>query len=172
MEGRLFTLDAQFLFDAVVLSLSMLVLLTALSFLLFNPVRNLLEKRKQRIAADQETAQREKQEAISFKEEYDKKLKEVDKEAEEILSATRKKAKKNEMKMLAEAKEEAARIISRANAEVELEKKQAMDDMKQEMITIASMMAEKVVSDSMDTNVQEKLFEDTLKEIGENTWQN
>ena len=171
MEGRLFTLDAQFLFDAVVLSLSMLVLLTALSFLLFNPVRNLLEKRKQRIAADQETAQREKQEAISFKEEYDKKLKEVDKEAEEILSATRKKAKKNEMKMLAEAKEEAARIISRANAEVELEKKQAMDDMKQEMITIASMMAEKVVSDSMDTNVQEKLFEDTLKEIGENTWQ-
>ena len=172
MEGRLFTLDAQFLFDAVVLSLSMLVLLTALSFLLFNPVRNLLEKRKQRIAADQETAQREKQEAISFKEEYDKKLNEVDKEAEEILSATRKKAKKNEMKMLAEAKEEAARIISRANAEVELEKKQAMDDMKQEMITIASMMAEKVVSDSMDTNVQEKLFEDTLKEIGENTWQN
>ena len=172
MEGRLFTLDAQFLFDAVVLSLSMLVLFTALSFLLFNPVRNLLEKRKQRIAADQETAQREKQEAISFKEEYDKKLKEVDKEAEEILSATRKKAKKNEMKMLAEAKEEAARIISRANAEVELEKKQAMDDMKQEMITIASMMAEKVVSDSMDTNVQEKLFEDTLKEIGENTWQN
>ena len=171
MEGRLFTLDAQFLFDAVVLSLSMLVLFTALSFLLFNPVRNLLEKRKQRIAADQETAQREKQEAISFKEEYDKKLKEVDKEAEEILSATRKKAKKNEMKMLTEAKEEAARIILRANAEVELEKKQAMDDMKQEMITIASMMAEKVVSDSMDTNVQEKLFEDTLKEIGENTWQ-
>lgn len=171
MEERLFTLDAQFLFDAVVLSLSMLVLFTALSFLLFNPVRNLLEKRKQRIAVDQETAQREKQEAISFKEEYDKKLKEVDKEAEEILSATRKKAKKNEMKMLTEAKEEAARIISRANAEVELEKKQAMDDMKQEMITIASMMAEKVVSDSMDTNVQEKLFEDTLKEIGENTWQ-
>ena len=170
MEERLFTLDAQFLFDAVVLSLSMLVLFTALSFLLFNPVRNLLEKRKQRIAVDQETAQREKQEAISFKEEYDKKLKEVDKEAEEILSATRKKAKKNEMKMLTEAKEEAARIISRANAEMELEKKQAMDDMKQEMITIASMMAEKVVSDSMDTNVQEKLFEDTLKEIGENTW--
>ena len=171
MEGRLFTLDAQFLFDAVVLSLSMLVLFAALSFLLFNPVRNLLEKRRQRIATDQEIAQREKQEAISFKEEYDKKLKEVDKEAEEILSATRKKAKKNEMKMLTEAKEEAARIILRANAEVELEKKQAMDDMKQEMITIASMMAEKVVSDSMDTNVQEKLFEDTLKEIGENTWQ-
>ena len=172
MEGRLFTLDAQFLFDAVVLSLSMLVLFAALSFLLFNPVRAMLEKRRQRIVADQRIAAHEKQEAISFKEEYETRLKEVDKEAEEILNATRKKAKKNEMKILAEAKEEANRIIDRASAEVELEKKQAMDNMKQEMITIASMMAEKVVSDSIDTNVQEKLFEDTLKEIGEQTWQN
>ena len=43
---RLFTLDAQFLFDAIVLALSMLVLFTLLSYLLFNPVRDLLEKRK------------------------------------------------------------------------------------------------------------------------------
>ena len=46
---RLFTLDAQFLFDAVVLALSMLVMFTFLSYLLFEPVRNLLEKRRQRV---------------------------------------------------------------------------------------------------------------------------
>ena len=172
MEGRLFTLDAQFLFDAVVLALSMLVLFAALSFFLFNPVRDLLEKRRKRIAEDQEVARREKAEAISYKEEYDKKLKEVGKEAEQILSETRKKAKQNEVKIVAEAKEEAARIVSRANAEVDLEKKRALDDMKQEMITIASMMAEKVVGDSIDADVQDKLFEDTLQEIGEHTWRN
>lgn len=172
MEGRLFTLDAQFLFDAVVLSLSMLVLFAALSFFLFNPVRDLLEKRRKRIAEDQEVARREKEDAISYKAEYDKKLKEVGKEAEQILSETRKKAKQNEVKIVAEAKEEAARIISRANAEVDLEKKRALDDMKQEMITIASMMAEKVVGDSIDADVQDKLFEDTLQEMGEHTWRN
>ena len=172
LEERLFTLDVQFLFDAVVLALSMLVLFTILSYVLFNPVRDLLEKRKQRIANEQAIAKREREEAISYKEEYDQKLREVEKEAEHILSETRKKAKKNETKIVAEAKEEAARIISRANAEVELEKKQALDDMKQEMITIASMMAEKVVRDSIDTDVQEKLFEGTLQEIGEHTWEN
>ncbi len=172
LVGRLFTLDVQFLFDAVILALSMLVLFTILSYVLFNPVRDLLEKRKRRIADEQEIAKREREEATSYKEEYDQKLKEVEKEAEHILSETRKKAKKNETKIVAEAKEEAARIISRANAEVELEKKQALDDMKQEMITIASMMAEKVVRDSIDTDVQEKLFEDTLQEIGEHTWEN
>ena len=170
MDGRLFTLDAQFLFDTVVMALSMLVMFTLLSYFLFNPVRDMLEKRKQRVAEDQETAKREKEDAIAFKEEYDQKLKEVDKEAEAILSAARKKAMQNEAKIIAEAKEEAARIIARANAEIELEKKRALDDMKQEMITIASMMAEKVVAASIDTNVQESLIDETLKEMGEGTW--
>lgn len=167
---RLFTLDVQFLFDAIVLALSMLVLFTALSYLLFNPVRDMLEKRRQRVVDDQETAKREKAEAMAFKEEYDLKLKQVDKEAEAILSEARKKAKQNEMKIVAEAKEEAARIIARANAEVELEKKRALDDVKQEMISIAAMMAEKVVAASIDANVQESLIDETLKEMGEGTW--
>ena len=169
---RLFTLDAQFLFDAVVLALSMLVMFTFLSYLLFETVRNLLEKRRQRVLDEQETAKKERTDATAYKEEYEKKLKEVDKEAQEILSAARKKAMQNEAKIIAEAKEEAARIIERGNAEIELEKKRALDEMKQEMITIASMMAGKVVSSSIDTNVQESLIEETLKEMGDSTWLN
>ena len=168
---RLFSLDAQFLFDTIVLALSMLVLFTLLSYILFNPVRDMLEKRRQRVADEQETAKRERQEAVAHKEEYEQKLKEIKKEAEEILSEARKKAMKNEAKIVAEAKEEAARIIERANAEIELEKKHALDDMKQEMIAIATMMAQKVVTASIDTKVQESLIEETLKEMGEQTWQ-
>ena len=168
--GRLFTLDAQFLFDTVVMALSMLVMFTLLSYFLFNPVRDMLEKRKQRVAEDCDAAKREKEDAIAFKEEYDQKLKQVDKEAEAILSAARKRAMQNEAKIVAEAKEEAARIIARANAEIELEKKRALDDMKQEVITSAAMMAEKVVAASIDTNVQESLIDETLKEMGEGTW--
>ena len=167
---RLFTLDAQLLFDTLVMALSMLLLFTLLSYLLFNPVRDMLEKRKQRIVDDREAAKREKEEATSYKQEYEKKLQEVDKEVQLILSEARKKAMKNENAIIAEAKEEAALIMARANAEIELEKKRALDDMKQEMIAIASMMAQKVVSASIDTEVQESLIDETLKEMGENTW--
>ena len=167
---RLFALDAQLLFDTIVMALSMLLLFTLLSYLLFNPVRDMLEKRKQRIVDDKEAAKREKEEASRYKEEYEKKLQEVDKEVQEILAEARKKAMKNEAKIVAEAKEEAARIIARANAEIELEKKHALDDMKQEMIAIASMMAQKIVSASIDTDVQESLIDETLKERGESTW--
>ncbi len=168
---RLFTLDAQLLFDTVVLAASMWFLFTLLSYLLFNPVRDMLEKRKQRIADEQETARKEKEEALAFKETYEQKLKDADKEVEAILSDARKRGQQNEAMIVAEAKEEANRVMARANAEIDLEKKHALDDMKQEMIQIASMMAEKVVSTSMDAAEQERLLDETLKEMGEDTWQ-
>lgn len=168
---RLFTLDAQFLFDAVVLGLSMLVLFTLLSYLLFNPVREMLEKRRQRVAEEQAAAKKEKEEALLYKADYEKKLQEVQIEAEEILREARKKAKKNEAEILAQAREEAARIMDHAHKEIELEKTRALDDRKQEMISIATMMAEKVVASSLDIQIQETLIDETLKEMGEHTWQ-
>ena len=167
---RLFNIDAHLLFDTVVMACSMLVLFTAMSYLFFNPVRDMLENRKKRVAEEQETAKKEREEAIVYKEEYEQKLKEANKEAQEILSEARKKAMKNEEKIVAEAKEEAARIVDRARNEIELEKKRALDDMKQEMISIATMMAGKAVAASVDVNIQDSLIDETLKEMGEQTW--
>ena len=70
-----------------------------------------------------------------------------------------------------EAKAEAAEIIARANRQIELEKKKAEDDIKKEIITVASMIAEKVVREQIDTRIQDSLVDETLKEIGEQTWQ-
>ena len=73
---------------------------------------------------------------------------------------------------MAEAKEEAARIIARANDEAVLAKQKVADDVKKEMVSLASVMAGKVVAANIDTAVQESLIDETLKEIGESTWLN
>ena len=39
------------------------------------------------------------------------------------------------------------------------------------MISIASLMAGKVVSASMNTEIQDTLVDEALNEIGEQTWQ-
>ena len=168
---RLFNLDAQLLFDAAILAISVLVLFTFLSYILFNPVRNMLEARRQRVVDEQLTAKKEREDAIAYKAEYEQRLREVDKEAQEILSTARKKALKNENQIIAEAKEEAVRIVDRANAQIELEKKRVADDMKKEMISVASAMAGKIVSASIDMDKQENLINETLKEMGDSTWQ-
>ena len=111
------------------------------------------------------------EDAGRLKAEYEERLKNIDREAEEILSSARKKALANESQILSQAKEEAARILERARMEAELEKQKMADNMKKEMISIASLMAGKVVSATVDTAVQNRLIEETLQEIGESTWQ-
>ncbi len=167
---RLFDLDLQLLADSVLLVISIFVLYILLSYLLFNPARNLLKNRQEKIKNDIDTAAKDKEEAAKMKAEYEERIKNIDKEAETILSDARKKALKKEAKIVEEAKEEAARIISRAKEEAELEKKHAADDVKKEIISIASIMAGKVVSASIDTTVQDGLIEETLKEMGDETW--
>lgn len=167
---RLFNLDAQLLMDTVLLMLAMLVMFTFLSYLLFNPAREFLKKRQDRIKQDIDTAQADKEQAKLLREDYEARIKNINKEADEILSQARQKALRNAEQIKEEANEEAARMIARANAQIELDKRKAADDIKKEMISIASLMAEKAVSASVDTNVQDSLLEETLKEIGDDTW--
>lgn len=168
---RLFGLDPQLLFDAGILAINIFLLFLLLSYLLFNPARDLLKKRQDKITQDREGAMADRKEALAMKQEYEKKLQEVNKEAEQILGDARKKALKKEEDIVNEAKAEAARIIERANHEIALEKKRALDDVKKEMIDIASMMAAKVVSANIDTTINDRLVEETLREMGDDIWQ-
>lgn len=166
----IFGLDPQLLVDALITMIAMFALFVLLSYLLFNPARNMLQKRQDFIKEQLDTAAKEKEDAIQFKAEYDTKLKEVDKEAGEILSESRKKAIKKENAIINEAKEESARILDRANREVELEKAKVKDDVKQEIIAVASVMAGKIVASSLDEKKKSQLIADTLKEMGDETW--
>lgn len=170
MAPRLFDLDLQLITDSVLMIIAVFSLFLIASHFLFNPVRDMMQKRQDRIRNELDTAAADMENARALKEEYEAKLKDIDKESESILAEARKKALANENKIVADAKEEAARIIERAGVEAELEKKKAADEVKREMVVLASMMAGKVVSAAIDTTVQDSLVEETLKEIGESTW--
>ena len=170
MAPRLFDLDLQLIADSVLMIIAVFSLFLIASHFLFNPVRDMMQKRQDRIKNELDTAAADMENARALKEEYEAKLKDIDKEAESILAEARKEALANENKIVADAKEEAARIIERAGVEAELEKKKAADEVKREMVVLASMMAGKVVSAAIDTTVQDSLVEETLKEIGESTW--
>lgn len=169
---RLFDLDWQLLADSCLTIIAIFVLFLALSYFLFNPARKLLNDRKTKIHDELENAKENMDSAQALKLQYEEKLKGVDKEAEAILSEARRKALANEEQIIAQAKEEAARILDRARTEAELEKRKVADDVKKEMISLASVMAGKVVSASIDTKVQDQLVEETLKEMGDDTWLN
>ena len=169
---RLIGFDPQLLADAAIVGVNVLILFAILTYLLFDPVRKVLNDRRERIAAELQDAASKEEKANAMKAEYEFKLKDINKEADRILEDARKKAKIKAEEILSNAREEAERITDRANKQIEMEKKKAMDDMKQEMVGLAAIIAQKAITSSMNVDVQASLVDETLKEMGEGIWQN
>ena len=170
--SRLFDLDWQLLADSTLIIIAIFFLFLILSYFLFNPARKMLNNRRDKIRNELNAAREAMENAQNLKKEYEGKLQGVEKEAEAILSEARRKALVSENQVIAQAKEEAARILDRARVEAELEKQKMSDDVKREIIVVASLMAGKFVSASMDTKVQNQLIDETIKEMGDKTWLN
>lgn len=168
---RLFGLDAQLLFDVAVEFVLLMILYVCISKLFFKPVRQFLQERQKKIDADQAVADAENQEVIKLKAVYDEKLSEAHKEAEQYLSQSRKLAMKKQDEIIAQAYAEASAIREKANQEISEEKESAKDDVKREMAEVAAAMAGRFV-DVPDGFRQALLLEETLKEMGNKTWQN
>ena len=168
--SRLFDLDFQLLADTSLMIIAMFFLFMFASHYLFNPVRKMLQDRQNKIKDELEQAAQDKESAKESRRLYEEKLAAVEKEAEAILTDARKRGMENEARIVAEAKEEAAKIVDRAKVEAELEKKKMADEVKREMVAVASVMAAKIVAANIDSNAQHELIEETLKEIGDSTW--
>lgn len=169
---RLFDLDVQLIADSVLTIIAIFALYLAFGYFLFDPVKEVLKNRQDMIKAKLEEAGSSMEQANALRAEYENRLREIDREREEILRKARISALQNEDEILARGKEEAARIMERARTEAALQKRKAADDVKKEIILAASLMAGKVTANAMNAKIQEQLLDAALKEIGESTWLN
>lgn len=169
-DSHILDISPQLVNDIIIQGIAIFILFFFLSNVLFEPVKKVLSNRSEKIKNDIESASKDKQEAAAMKAEYDEKLKAIDKEREEILSAARKTAAKREAEIVEEANAEAARIMNRANQEIALEKSKVSDEMRKEIVRVATAMAAKIIEQQIDESKQDALIEDTLKEMGGSTW--
>ena len=169
LTDRLFGLDMQLIADTCITALNVFVLFVLLSFLLFNPVRRLMKQRQEKIREELEAADEDKKEAVRYKAEYEDKLRNADQAADQILREAGSRAKEREEAILAQAKEEAEGIRERTKQELVLMEEAMKDKMHREMISVAAAMAGQVIASALKEE-QDRLIEETMKEMSESTW--
>jgi len=155
----------------IITGINVFILFLAIGYILSPMVSKWLTKRKARIADSIQEARTSKEEAQSLVQMYEEKLADFDTEKEAILDRARAKAKAKEEEIISDAMTEAGRITDRADREAALMRAKVKDDIKKDMITIATSAAAKLIEEHMDAKVQDELIEQTLNEIGDKTWQ-
>ena len=168
--GRVFGLDAQTLISTGINLFNVALLAFVLAKLLYNPVRNYMAQRAERIAGQIKSAAEQAERAAAIKEEYETKLREIDILREDILREARALAAENSHDILEQARQEAAAIKQRAAADIILERERVKAEMKQVIIDVSAAMTEKVVAVSMDAGMHDQMFEQTVAELGRAEW--
>lgn len=163
---RLFGLDYQTLFDTAFTMVNVLILYVFLKYVLFIPVRKLLEERKKRLDDQNAMAAADTAEAQKLKAEYEQRILEAGREADNILGESRREMIKKEQEVLDDAKTRAADIMSAARSEASKDFEAAQSSVRDEVKDIASAMAARVTNQKVDRPVDDALLNEALKEAG------
>ncbi len=169
-EGRVFGLDMQTLTDTAIQLLNACILAAALGFILYKPVREFMHRRTEKINGQFKDARDKMAEADELKSMYEKKLREIDTERIKILEAARAAAAEKSKHILEEARSEAADIRRRTEESVLGEKERLKKETRLHIIEVSSLMAAKFVKQSIDSDAQDRLFEETMTELEESKW--
>jgi len=168
--GRVFDIDSQTLIQIVANIVNVAVLAAVLAFLLYRPVRNVLNKRSAKIQGQLLQAEEELEKATDLRHKYEQKMEEIEREREDILGEARKVAADSSRRMLADAKKEADTIRERAAANVEIEWERAENDMRTAIIDVSSVIAEKFVTLAINKETHDKLFEESISNLEGMKW--
>lgn len=170
MDGFILGLDADMLKDLAFQLLNTAILCAVLSYLLYKPVKGFLAARRERIEGQINDAEKKLDDAGKMKAMYEKKLREIEKEKEQILADARNRAVLREQEIIAEAKEEAETLKNRAMVDIQREQEKAKDEIKKQIIEVSSIMAGKLIAEAIDSKKQEALVDEVISDLEGVKW--
>jgi F-type H+-transporting ATPase subunit b len=151
-----------------------ILIVQAVSFLLavsilwkigWKPLTTFLINRRKKIEEDINDAKASRENAIKLEDEFKKKIAHIENQAREILSDAAIDGKKNKEGIIKTAQEEAKKAIEKAKVEIEKEKEAAKKELQNEVASLAVMLSEKILKESITKKTHEKIINDFIKEI-------
>jgi F-type H+-transporting ATPase subunit b len=130
----------------------------------FGPVSAAIEKRRTQIATSIEEAEKSREEAQRLLEEYRTRLAEARKEADELRERARREAERQGQELLKEATQRRDQLLADTEAQLEAETRRALQELRDEVVDLALLAAEKVTRRSMSEADHRRLIEEALKE--------
>ena len=132
----------------------------------WGPLKDFMKKRQDGIARQLEEAARGRQEAARLEEAYKKLLENINRERLEMLEKATRDGEKERSELIKKAHEETRQMLERARAEIAEERAATARQLRGEVASLAVMIAEKILKETVDKKVQERLlkeFSDELK---------
>ncbi|SFL87915.1 F-type H+-transporting ATPase subunit b [Paenibacillus sp. 1_12] len=145
-----------------------LLLYLLLQKLAFGPLFGMMEKRRQLVKDQIQTAENNRKQAEQLLEEQKLSLQQTRKEAQDIIEQAKQISSKQADEITAAARAEATRVKDEAIRDIENEKHKAVAALRSQVGAMSVLIASKIIEKQIDEKSQEQLVEHYLKEVGGN----
>lgn len=143
------------------------ILLLAVKHYAWGPVKDMMEKRRQKVIDDLDQATSDLKKAEILANEREAALKNSRQEATQILSVAKSNAQKTGKQIVSEAKAEASAIRERAKADVAQAKTDALNEARNEVADLSVTIAEKVIAKNLSAADQKDLVDQFIKGLND-----
>ncbi len=149
--------------------LSQILVFGVLAFLLgkflYNPILNMLEQRKERIAKGLEDARAAAEARAKADEEAAKILEEARKKAQQVVAEANASAEQVRANIEAQADEQRRKILAQAREDAEVERDRVLSEMRGQIGSLAIAAAHKIVGETLDEKRQSALVQEFFSGI-------
>jgi len=142
------------------------ILLAILKKFLYGPVTQMLETRREEIAASYTAAEAEKAKMEELRADYERRLADIESEARQRMQETVKEAQGLREHLLDEARANADKILSRAEAEIGREREKVLEELRREVVDLTIGAATRLVGESLDEPGHRRLIEEFIQSVG------
>ncbi|MCI1658606.1 MAG: F0F1 ATP synthase subunit B [Lactobacillus delbrueckii] len=143
------------------------ILLLAVKHYAWGPVKDMMEKRRQKVIDDLDQAASDRKKAETLANEREAALKNSRQEATQILSVAKSNAQKTGKQIVSEAKAEASAIREKAKADAAKAKTDALNEARNEVADLSVTIAEKVIAKNLSAADQKDLVDQFIKGLND-----
>lgn len=144
------------------------ILLAVLYKFLYKPLLGAISSREEQIEQSLKKAAHDRTEAERLRTEFEYKITEAHREAQEIVNKATRTATAAREQIEAEARARAAELLENATKTIEREKQKAVAELRAEVANLAIAVAGKVIEKNLDSAEQKRLAESIVAEVGKN----
>ncbi|SEI70779.1 F0F1 ATP synthase subunit B [Sharpea azabuensis] len=141
------------------------ILLIIFKKYLWRPMLAFFEKRADYIEKNINDAKDMREKAQVYLDEADKQARDAAKQYRTIIDQGKEDANKQKQAILDEANTQARNKLEQARSEIELERAQAQDRMKEDIVDIATQVAEKIMDKKMDEATNDAMVKNFVDEV-------
>ena len=131
----------------------------------FKPIAKVLEERQKNIGKIKLLAEEEHEKALAFKKEYEAHMENIEQELYDLRQKAIHEANLKTKEILEEAKVRAEEIIEKGEMELFMERQSAWANIREEVVELTMIAAEKVIEEALDDRLHRNLIQDTITKL-------